>query len=278
MADKKSPTVIRVYKKKHGGHDGHHGGAWKVAYADFVTAMMAFFLVMWLISMQPDVRDAVQGYFNNPVGFKQAYSSGDNPAFDRSPASATLAFLASVRRKTEREQLEATAERLREALEESPDLKDFEGEFDVSVGDDGLRIELLDSGRTGTYFASGEADPLAPAIEAIEVISAELAKLPHPIILEGHTDARPLDRVRYTNWELSTDRAHAARRLLVQDGIRADRFLEVRGYADRRLRDRANPFDPSNRRISILLPFQTDAGNERGVGTAGSTAAASGDD
>ena len=277
MADKKSPTVIRVYKKKHGGHDGHHGGAWKVAYADFVTAMMAFFLVMWLISMQPDVKDAVQGYFNNPVGFKQAYSSGDNPAFDRSPASATLAFLASMRRKTEREQLEATAERLREELDESPDLRDFEGEFDVSVGDDGLRIELLDSGLAGTFFASGDAAPLAPAIQALEVIAVELAKLPHPIILEGHTDARPLDRIRYTNWELSTDRAHAARRLLVQDGIRADRFMEVRGYADRRLRDRENPFDPSNRRISILLPFQSDVGNSR-AGAPGATTAAGGDD
>jgi len=257
MAGNDAPTVIRIYKKKKGGHGGHHGGAWKVAYADFVTAMMAFFLVMWLISMQPEVKDAVQGYFNNPIGFKQAYSSGDNPVFEGSPAAATLAFLASSRRKGERERLEQTAERLRQDLKASPKLDSFENDISVTVDADGLRIELMDAADGNTFFESGSSTPRPAAVEALRIVSRELIRLTHDIVIEGHTDARPLGRGTYTNWELSTDRANAARRLLESLDLRADRFSEVRGYADRRLRDAKHPYDPSNRRISILLPFRS---------------------
>jgi len=256
MAGKDSPTVIRVYKKKPQGH-GHHGGAWKVAYADFVTAMMAFFLVMWLISMQPEVKDAVQGYFNNPIGFKQAYSSGDNPVFEGSPAAATLAFLSSARRRGERERLEQTAERLKQALDDSPELERVENDISVTVDADGLRIELMDAAGGSTFFESGSSAPRPAAIEALRIVSRELIRLTHDIVIEGHTDARPLGRGTYTNWELSTDRAHAARRLLESFDLAKDRFSEVRGYADRRLRNAKDPYDPSNRRISILLPFRT---------------------
>ncbi|MCG8468418.1 MAG: OmpA family protein [Gemmatimonadetes bacterium] len=257
MPDKDSPTVIRVYKKKAKAH-GHHGGAWKVAYADFVTAMMAFFLVMWLISMQPDVKDAVQGYFNNPIGFKTAYSSGDNPVFESSPAAATLQFLSNARRRGERERLQGTADRIREEINSSPDLEAFEGDVSIVVDGDGLRIELMEAAGGSTFFESGASVPRAELVEALRIVADELIQLAHPIVIEGHTDARPLDRRSYTNWELSTDRAHAARRLLETFDLRASRFLEVRGYADRRLRDPRNPTDPSNRRVSILLPFQSD--------------------
>lgn len=256
MAKKDSPTIIRVYKRKPRAQP-HHGGAWKVAYADFVTAMMAFFLVMWLISMQPDVKDAVQGYFNNPIGFKQTYSSGDNPIFEGSPAAATLAFLSTARRRGERERLEQTAEDLRQAVYDSPELSEFEGEVSISVENDGLRIELIDSGG-GTFFLTGSSRPRQATVQALRLISEELKALTHPIVIEGHTDARPLDQDNYTNWELSTDRAHAARRLLESFDISASRFSQVRGYADRRPRNAKDPFDPSNRRVSILLPFQAD--------------------
>lgn len=257
MPEKDGQTVIRVYKKKKAAH-GHHGGAWKVAYADFVTAMMAFFMVMWLISMQPDVADAVEGYFNNPLGFKHAYSAGDNPIFEGSPATATLAFLASARKRGERERFEETAERLREAIDENQQLSEFEGRVIVSVENDGLRIELQDQGE-GTFFESGSATPRGPTIQAMQLVAEELISLTHDVIIEGHTDATPLARGSYTNWELSTDRAHAARRLLERAQIRSDRFTQVRGYADRRPRDAKDPNDPSNRRVSILLPFRTES-------------------
>jgi len=257
MADKDKPIVIRVYKKK-GKAAAHHGGAWKVAYADFVTAMMAFFMVMWLISMQPDVKDAVQGYFNNPIGFKAAYSAGDNPIFEGSPAAATLSFLAAAKRRGERERFEETAKRIREKINASPELDDFTSEVSVVVDGDGLRIELMETAQGSTFFESGSSAPRQVFAQALRIVSAELIRLTHAIVIEGHTDARPLDRGEYSNWELSTDRAHAARRLLESYQIRKTRIIQVRGYADRRLRYPRDPFNHSNRRVSILLPFQSD--------------------
>ncbi len=256
MANKDSPIIIRVYKKK-AKAAGHHGGAWKVAYADFVTAMMAFFMVMWLISMQPDVKDAVQGYFNNPIGFKTAYSAGDNPIFEGSPAAATLSFLATARRRGERERFEETAERIREEINASPDLDAFSSDVSVVVDGDGLRIELMET-QGSTFFQSGSSAPRPVFTQAMQIVSEELIRLTHPIVIEGHTDATPLERGDYSNWELSTDRAHAARRLLESFEIRKTRFIQVRGYSDRRLRHPRDPFDPSNRRVSILLPFSSD--------------------
>ena len=126
------------------------------------------------------------------------------------------------------------------------------------VDGDGLRIELMETGQGSTFFESGASAPRPVLTEALRIVSEELIRLTHPIVIEGHTDARPLDRGAYSNWELSTDRAHAARRVLESFNLRKTRFVQVRGYADRRLRRPRDPLDPSNRRVSILLPFQSD--------------------
>ncbi len=248
-----SPTVIRIYKKRGHGHEGHHGGAWKVAYADFVTAMMAFFLVMWLVSMDQEVKDAVEGYFNNPIGFKRAYSSGEDATL--TGISGAMAIMTIGGNQAEREQLETVAGKLERHFGDGPGAPGAEGRVDIALDGDGLRIELIEAGAEQTFFELGSSLPRATALSALRVIAGELETVPNRIVLEGHTDARPLGRALYSNWELSSDRAHAARRALERFGIQPGRFAEVRGYADRRLRVPHDPLDGSNRRISILLPF-----------------------
>jgi chemotaxis protein MotB len=249
----KRPIIVKKAAKK--AH-AHHGGAWKVAYADFVTAMMALFMVLWIMGMDADAKELIEGYFQNPVGFKKAYGGGANPlSSGNALQNADIQRIALMAREGQRQRFAQTIEQLEIRLQDMPELATVRDQIDIVITSEGLRIELIDGGAREMFFQSGSALMLSPARVAIEVIGQELAKLPNPIVMEGHTDAAQYGSQQYSNWELSVDRANSARRGLLAAGVAAPRILEVRGYADRHLRVPDNAYDPSNRRISILLPF-----------------------
>ena len=268
---------IVIVKKKKGGHGGHHGGSWKVAYADFVTAMMAFFMVMWILGMDQSVKEAIEGYFSNPVGYKKGYSTGTSPlGTGASPASVQQHSVKLVVRNYEQRRFGEVAERIKERIEGATKGLGSTLRVEVVVTQQGLRIELIEAGGGETFFPSGSALMKRPAALALGLIALELGQLSNPLVVEGHTDAAPLERADgYSNWELSSDRANAARRVLEASGVPAARIAAVRGLADRELRVADRPLDPSNRRISILLPFSTPAPGEEGeAGAAADSAAA----
>jgi chemotaxis protein MotB len=249
--------VIVVRKKKSGGH-GEHGGAWKVAYADFVTAMMAFFLVMWIMGMDQGVKDMVEGYFSNPVGFKKNFSGGNNPVASGSdPTSLDLKRAILMTRDHQRKRFEQTAEEIRSKMEGAGLIRGMDAAVEVVVTEQGLRIELMETGEGETFFDKASAH-LKPALRSVlALVAPELHALPNDVVVEGHTDALPFrGGPHYTNWDLSSDRANAARRVLAESGLGEGRVTEVRGYADRELKNPDDPLDPRNRRISVLLPFQ----------------------
>ena len=254
----KDGKKIIIIKKKSGGHGGHHGGAWKLAYADFVTAMMAFFMVLWLVGLDVETKKAVEGYFQNPVGTKNAYSGGASPiASGASPAQVKRNALKLIVRRVEEAQFKDFQTRIAAKLDSSPSLKGLKNSIEVIITRDGLRIELVEKGSGDDFFAQGSAVLRPRALAAIALIAEEIALLSNPIILEGHTDGAPFGvGGSYTNWELSADRANAARRVVVASGVPNDRLVQVRGLADRDLRNANDPYDPTNRRISIFLPFR----------------------
>lgn len=252
-----SDDRIVIVVKKRSRRGGHHGGSWKVAYADFVTAMMAFFLVMWIVGMESDVKDLVQGYFNNPVGFTRGYAGGVNPAsVGSSPLDGPLDRMPRFVREVEQRRFEGARDQILEGVgglssEDTPAVW-------VDVVEQGLRIDLREREGEPTSFPFG-SDTVQPGMaRALEIVARSLAELPNAVVVEGHTDSRPYGSDDYTNWELSVDRANAARRVLVRAGLSADRIVEVRGYADTRLLDPGAPDAPANRRVTVLVPFSTD--------------------
>jgi chemotaxis protein MotB len=248
---------IVIVKKKVAGGGGHHGGSWKVAYADFVTAMMAFFMVMWILGMDDQTKSAVEGYFSNPVGYRKGYGAGSSPvAIGSTPTNIQRAQLRLLVRTNEEKTFEAARQRIMSTLAANDSLAKFNADVEVVVANDGLRIELIESGTGDVFFPLGSAQMKAATALVLQLVGTELAALSHPIVLEGHTDAALFGSgASYTNWELSADRANAARRVLETAGLGDGRLVEVRGYADRRLRIPDNPTSPANRRISLLLPF-----------------------
>jgi chemotaxis protein MotB len=260
-ADGQIPTrVIRVTRRRRVRHP-HHGGSWKIAYADFVTAMMAFFMVLWILGMSPEVRKAIQAYFTDPIGYQKAYSQGASPiSSGSSPTTVPRPPLRMITRASQERAFLTTAERLRHQLAAAIDEKGLGLSVDVLVDKAGLRIDLFESGRGDAAFPLGSAEMKPAARRALLVIAGELRGLPNDLVVEGHTDATQFPQPGYSNWELSSDRANAARRVLEGAEIPARRVIGVRGLADRDPRLPAKPFDPSNRRITILLPFQSEAG------------------
>jgi chemotaxis protein MotB len=251
MANAKPIIVI----KKKGGHGGHHGGAWKVAYADFVTAMMALFIVLWLLSSSEKVQKAVGGYFRDPTGTAEKVGSDMQGVGEN--------FVVT------KDNMDEIKDQLEKTIREVPDFEKLKNNIDMTVTNEGLRIELTESAN-GTFFDSGSSKISADGIELLSALAGELGKLPNTIAMEGHTDSKPYSAAStYTNWELSSDRANAARRLMLQHGIRTDQVTQVRGFADQRLRKKENPLDPSNRRISLIVqylpkkPGESDAKSEK---------------
>jgi chemotaxis protein MotB len=272
MAAQHAPVII--VKKVKGGHGGHHGGAWKVAYADFVTAMMAFFLVMWLVNQSPAVKNSVQAYFQDPGVFE--YDHG------RSPIAAGAGIVGNGGGGQESDvaaataALERAAERIKEQIKAIPGFKNLESQIEVKVTAEGLRIELQEGGQS-TFFDSGSSHVKAETREVLAVIGRELASLPQGIAVEGHTDAAPFGRDRsYTNWELSADRANAARRIMEEAGMPADHVKAIRGFADTILRTPDEPFDPRNRRVSIVVQNEKAARAAKAAGSVPGAPEASG--
>ena len=252
--DKDQPIIV---VKKSGKHGGHHGGAWKVAYADFVTAMMAFFLVMWLVNQAPEVKQAVQGYFRDPIN----YGKGAKPSIiDGGAGVMKNGGLGDVKQRKEtmeeqmRREMEELAERIRGTISEMPGLSLIKDHVDIEITREGLRIQLIEGSDEVTFFKPGSAVLSMKGELIMKTIAMELKKLPNQLVIEGHTDASDLDRNKnYTNWELSADRANAARRAMMENQLNPDQVYQVRGYADKKPRIKDNPFDPRNRRITILV-------------------------
>jgi chemotaxis protein MotB len=242
MTAKTQPIIVI---KKTGGHAGHHGGAWKVAYADFVTAMMSLFIVLWLMGSSEKVKKAVAGYFNDPKG--TASLLGTNMTGTGAGNGKTQAV------DPNQLQLEDLKEKLEREIRARKDLEKLNKQIEITITSEGLRIELIED-KNGTFYQSGSANLSPSGQELLALLAAELKTLPNQLQIEGHTDAAQYSNdTNYGNWELSADRANSARRLLQQDGVRADQVTQVRGYADQLLRVKSNPYDPSNRRISILV-------------------------
>ena len=230
------PIIIKKIVKK----PGLHRGAWKVAFADFVTAMMALFMVLWLMGADQSKQKAIAGYFQDPDGFEQAL---------REESEARGASLSAV------------ADNIHQALLRSPEFEGLKDQVSIQVTPDGLRIELLESEKA-TFFASGSPVPTSFGNSTLGVIGGELSTLPNRIIIEGHTDSKPFrGRQGYSNWELSVDRANLARRILLENGIDQERIVEVRGFADVRLRKPNDPQNASNRRISLIVKYGENAGS-----------------
>lgn len=247
MADEHQ-VPIRIVVKKKKGHGGHHGGAWKVAYADFVTAMMALFIVLWIVGQSNAVKNAIAAYFKDPTVFTQgAGGAGILPdgAPKQQPALPAPA-------PSDMETLKAEGKKIEDAISATPAFSKFKDKVQVTVTKDGLRVELVENA-TGLFFDVGSAQIKTETIQLLTMIAGEIGKLPNKVIIEGYTDARPYTGVGYSNWELSTERANTARKILEDKGLKKDQILEVRGFADRNLKHPDKPLDASNRRVSILV-------------------------
>jgi chemotaxis protein MotB len=246
-----NPVQPIIVVKKKGGHAAHHGGAWKVAYADFVTAMMAFFLVMWLVNQSKAVKAGIGGYFRDPVGFSEG-GRGVLPGADSLEEPKPQAPVESSA-EAEKARLEATVVHIKEGLDQVPAFQTLRDQVEFSVTAEGLRIDLIEKSES-SFFDSGSAVMHGETERILAVIAKELGVLSHDVVIEGHTDSRPYAaNDRYSNWELSTDRANAARRAMEREGLQAKQITAVRGLADRQLRVPAEPLDPRNRRVSILV-------------------------
>jgi chemotaxis protein MotB len=273
MAESRSqaiPVVKKVVKK---GHGGHHGGAWKVAYADFVTAMMALFMVLWIIGQSSkEAKEAIADYFRHPGIFTTTgtsgrkivpivpdpTSSGERGSLTMPPAKLPQEALTDIlhRQQPAQEQtFKQVGEHLQARLAALPELQRLKDQVFIGITDEGLRIELLDK-EGSSFFEVGSAQFKSETIPVLRAIASEIRQLPNAVVIEGHTDSRPFAlATNRSNWELSTDRAHSARRLMENFQVPAAQIAHVRGYADRKLRYPDQPYDVRNRRISIAILY-----------------------
>ncbi len=229
----------------------HRGGAWKVAYADFVTALMALFIVLWMMNASRAVKESVSGYFRDPRGF--TLKRGAGPA---GPGEGMV-----VRAKD----VGGIQQQIEHALERVPEFDRMRENVKFSATGEGLRIDLEEN-EQGLFFVTGGAEPTEAGAHLLAALAAELGKMPNSVVIEGHTDSRPFRNAGpgsgYSNWELSADRANSARRLLYQYGIRRQQVVEVRGFADGRLMIPDRPDDARNRRVSLVVKFGAESARE----------------
>ena len=285
--DKKQPIVKKKIVK---GGGGHHGGSWKVAYADFVTAMMAFFLLLWLLGITDELqREGISDWFKNPSGIKgpggastsmiklggtkdipkgdghesEQHAPTTEPEVEKSPQDRVK----EIEKKEDKKRLDKLLEKLKAAIESSKELKNFKDQLLLEITPDGLRIQIIDK-KNRPMFALGKAE-LKPYTKVIlrKISKLVVQEVPNLVSISGHTDATPFPkgyveyedrygndyRKPYTNWELSADRANAARRELLKGGLPSNQLGRIVGLASSVLLDKKNPRNPSNRRISILI-------------------------
>jgi chemotaxis protein MotB len=268
--DNTQPIIVKRIKKVAAGH---HGGAWKIAFADFATAMMAFFMVMWLMSSAtPEQKRAISGYFQDPIGFTESASphvidlggtptpSPDrtlndtvDPAVQQSESKMDADQAETFAEQLERERLDLLLQELQNKVDENPELTRFKDQILFEITQDGLRIQIMDAANR-PMFALGSAQ-LQPYFEDILLAMADTIRaVPNKISVSGHTDAKPYSgRGEFGNWELSAGRANAARRALVAGSYPEEQIARVVGYASSALFDREDPLNPVNRRIDILV-------------------------
>ncbi len=266
MRAKEQPIII-VRRKKIVG--GHHGGAWKVAYADFVTAMMAFFLVMWLAAQDSRVRDAVAGYFQEP-GLLPYQTSNSIIAMGTGAVdpggTPTVNRRFNGQLEAEREELIRAASAIHAGLSNLPGFAELRNQIEYAVTTEGLRIELIDHNGS-SFFDSGSSELRGESQKILAIIAQEVSAYVNDVVIEGHTDSRPFagSGTRYTNWELSSDRANAARRVMLSGGLRPGQISAVRGFADTDLRVPDDSTDPRNRRVTIVVRSPSAREFERGL-------------
>ena len=241
MPESEDRAPISIIRKKV-SHEGHHGGAWKVAYADFVTAMMALFIVLWLLSSSEKIKKAVGSYFQDPTG------SGKMMGSNLGGLGESVAVA--------KDDMSQLKKRLEQAMKSMPKFEQMKNNVELTITNEGLRVELIESEK-GMFFESGNFKPTDQGKALLVQLATELGRLPNTIVIEGYTDAKPYQgQNAYTNWELSADRANAARRLMQESGLRGDQVKQVRGFADQRLRTPKDPEAPSNRRVSVIVQYQ----------------------
>ncbi|MCX6155899.1 MAG: OmpA family protein [Candidatus Kapabacteria bacterium] len=276
---REEPIII----KKRKGHASHaaHGGAWKVAYADFVTAMMAFFIVMWILASSEQTKESITAYFQDPGAF--SYITGKQTRPIESPVKLVpekgkgekgkgnpmeISFVPendsakSLKKATQdsadatkkvKETADALQKVFNELTNERPELEELLKSVKMEMTNEGLRVELIETSES-MFFEVGSSKLKPKAIEIISQLAGEFGKLTNNIEVEGHTDSRGYgNNAVYSNWELSADRANAARRVLELKGLWPDQVKEVKGYADKKLRNPNNAFDVMNRRVTILV-------------------------
>jgi chemotaxis protein MotB len=285
------PVIIKKIKKNKG--HGHHGGAWKLAYADFVTAMMAFFLLMWLLGTTDEkTRKGIAEYFQDP--YKASLMGGDNAGERTSLIQGGGADLVSkdegqvdkaeieeatpeeIKKEAEKldlDQLEKLKEKIQAMIEGNPELAEFKDQIQLDTTPEGLRIQIVDSQNRPTFkSASAETEPHTKLI--LTKLAPIINELPNKITLNGHTDAHPFpsNKTGFSNWELSSNRANAARRELTDGGLTEDKMLRVIGLSSSAPYNPNNPLDPMNRRISIIVmnkkteqQILKDVGNEAAI-------------
>lgn len=258
MSKEKSRIVV---KRVVGGKHQAHGGSWKIAYADFMTAMMAFFLVMWLLSIaSPKQREGIAEYFNMPLkvaltgGKKTSTSSSVIPGggIDHVEVDGEVKRAKADAADTDR--LRELKRRLEQVIDANPILKQFRPQLLIDITSEGLRIQIVDTRKRPMFdLASAKVEPYMSVI--LREIGPVLNELPNKITLSGHTDATPyvLGAKSYSNWELSADRANASRRELVSGGMNEEKTLRVMGVASTMNLNKNDPLDPVNRRISIVV-------------------------
>lgn len=254
MPDVRPIIIVR----KRAAHAAHHGGAWKVAYADFVTAMMALFIVLWLMNSSDHMRKAIAGYFNDPRG------TATTPGTDRGGAGEMMPMT--------RDDLRNLKAKLEQEIANQPALVKLKQQIQITITPEGLRIELIES-QDGTFFNSGSSTLNQNGRDLLTLLAHQLGEVPNLVSIEGHTDARAYaDAEGYGNWELSSDRANAARRLMEHTGLRNGQISQVRGFADRQLRVPNDPLDPSNRRISVIVHYMMQPASAEQANVAEATA------
>lgn len=277
------PIFVKKVKKISGGH---HGGSWKVAYADFATAMMAFFLLLWLLEMStPEELQAVSSYFTNPIQYNESLGTADNivstgevgtnsvvdfgfvaspvpekyeippPDSDQELAAEDISeeLAEDIVEQAEREQLEELKQIIQDSIASDPQLTSLKDQIYLDITTEGLRIQLVDK-ENRPMFDSGRAEMKFYAIDLLIKLASSITTVPNKVSITGHTDATQFAYDDdYSNWELSADRANAARRALTDGGLASDQFSRVVGLASTVLFDKENPFNPINRRISIIV-------------------------
>ncbi len=245
--DGKPIRPIIVIKKKI-SHGGHHGGAWKVAYADFVTAMMSLFIVLWLMNSTPKIKKAVAGYFNDPNS--SGHETGTTEMGSKMGSSKTISV--------DQMNIQKLRDQIERIIMQQADLHQLSNQILITITNEGLRMDLLE-GKGSTFFEKGSSQLSPSGVKLLTLVASQLKLLPNKLLIEGFTDAAPFSKGGdYTNWELSEDRANSARRLMQRNGVGSNQVAEVRGYGDQMLRVPGRPLDPSNRRVSLIVKWMSE--------------------